>query len=161
MCICSDSSPMSPALLPTSVLHGARAGPVSTRWGSSPTSPRSWDSSPSRPASAPAPHPAVPRPALHSTELTLLQAVLFIPCLPPLRQLCGSSRIVSFYSVVVFCLPLLLNVRDCEVSWLDPCPQHKPGTEHMCSQHVGMNTPVTVLREEPAMVSLVLPQGDC
>ena len=42
------------------------------------------------------PHPAVPFPALHSMELTLLQAVLFIPCLPPQRQLCGSSRILSF-----------------------------------------------------------------
>ena len=43
-----------------------------------------------------APLPAVPCPALHSMELTLLQAVLFIPCLAPQRQLFGSSRIVSF-----------------------------------------------------------------
>ena len=51
-------------------------------------------------------------------------------------------------------------VKGCEVWWLGPCPQPRPGTEHMRSQHLGTDTPATVLSREPAAVSLVAaPRG--
>ena len=38
-------------------------------------------------------------------------------------------------------------------------PAAQPGTEHMRSQHLGVNTPVTVLTKEPEVVSLVAAPG--
>lgn len=73
-----------------------RAGPVSAAGARQP-SVLGRDFSPLLPA---APRPSPPSrwaaSALRSLELPLLQAVLFIPRLPPQRQLCGSSRIASF-----------------------------------------------------------------
>ena len=61
VCICGDSSPMSPALT-TSVLHGTRAGPVCTRWGSSPISPLPRDPFPPCPPCPSPPFPLCPVP---------------------------------------------------------------------------------------------------
>ena len=38
-------------------------------------------------------------------------------------------------------------------------PAAQPGTEHMRSQRLGVNTPVTVLSKEPEVVSLVAAPG--
>src|SRR5574337_714523 len=69
VCICGDSSPMSPTLT-TSVLHSTRAGPVCTRWGSSPIHPRAPGLFSSPPLSAPAPPSrcAISRPSLHGAD---------------------------------------------------------------------------------------------
>ena len=159
-CICSDGSPMSPALT-ASVLHGA--GPAL----SAPAVARRPEGRPWVPAcrllSSPPPtpdpsHPTVRvRPSLHGGDSSTSGSVYSLS--PPTASALWEQQIVSFgvwwFSVLFSSVSRTVRCH----GWV-PAPS-EPGPEHMCSQHSGKNTPVTVLNARSQQWSaLLLSPGD-